>query len=786
MSRRKGPSNSQGPEDGVSLTGPSESHREHTTRSESKRASSLAGSMESRLPGGGSPVRFLTPLRIALIVAALALLSHLPALRNGFVFDDHYEIELNRTLRAPISFFELWRTEYWGVGSQTGWYRPVPLILQKALFDLFGLDPVPYHACVLVFHALTAGLLAWILAARFALPRAGLLLGALFAVHTVHAEAVGTAYGLKEVLAALFSMGALLVLTAPTREQSPGRLLRLIASGLLTALAILSKESAAPIPLALIAGSLYRNGPWTRLSDALRSNGRRALFDGVLLVGSAIAAVSMRYPVVGAVLSRSRVDLINNPILGLRFPDTLFLALRVLSTYLCRLVWPVPFSPSYALGAIEVPRSLLAPDVLLGLAALGALIVTAVLSYRLRPPAGVGAIWTLGTYFLASNLALHFSTLMSERFLYLPSLGLAMLLAPSAERLLSRSSSLAVPAWRAATTLGLSVLVAALGLLTWSRTAAFGDDQRLLSEAFRWYPNGVVVRLDHAMQLAEQGHGDEAQVEISSLLARVPDLPRAYERLATISLMKGDRGEALRLWQRATQDPAADVGTHLAYAELLLEDHRDDEAIRQLSEGIRKGPGSYKSLARARELRGTLLMRRDRTRQGLNDLELACLIDPESPAAWEDLATALQQQGDVAGAESALRTSIAAAPSRVEALRRLGRLLISQRRGAEAIPYLIRVLDAQPGDVSAMSDLGTAYVQARRIEEARGAFERLLTLDPHHLVALATMGSILESRGDQSAAAGYYRRYLTSNPPEDPLTSSVRARLAKLESGTMP
>src|SRR5439155_2975026 len=130
------------------------------------------------------------PLLIAAFVAGLALVAHLPSLWNGFVFDDHSEIEENLALRGPFSLRSLLLTEYMGV--QTGWYRPVPLIAQKLLFDRFGTNPVPYHVLVLAGHVFLAGLLSWLLAAKYALPRGALIAGSLFAVHTVHSEVVST------------------------------------------------------------------------------------------------------------------------------------------------------------------------------------------------------------------------------------------------------------------------------------------------------------------------------------------------------------------------------------------------------------------------------------------------------------------------------------------------------------------------------------------------------------------------------------------------------------------
>src|SRR5262249_51586185 len=286
---------------------------------------------------------------------------------------------------------------------------------------------------VLLGHVLLASLLAWFLAARFALPRGALIAGGLFAVHTVHTEAVGTGYGLKEVLAGLFSFAALAVLTGWREDAPRERVVRLAGAGLLLFLAILSKESAAPVPAGLIAADLLRGAPFARWRDALRRNGRAAAFHGAWFVAVAATAVSMRYPAVGALKMHGAYDSVTNPILDLAQPQRLGLGLRIAALYGRMIVWPIPFSVIYSRGSVRPPGPCFGPWALLGGALVVLLVLAGLRAPRLRAPAGTGAVWALATYLLASNLLLAFSSLMSERFLSLPSLGLALLLAPYAE-----------------------------------------------------------------------------------------------------------------------------------------------------------------------------------------------------------------------------------------------------------------------------------------------------------------------------------------------------------------
>lgn len=730
------------------------------------------------------------PMGAALLVAALSVLAHLPAIWNGFVFDDHAEIEANRSLIEPFSLRAIFSSEYWGANdteTRTGWYRPLALLVQRLTYAAAGTDPRPYHLTVLLAHAASAALLAWILMARFGLPRAGVAAGILFGVHAVHAETVSTAYGLKEVLAGLLSLAAFAALTGWKEDAPWNRLARLALSGVFLALAVLSKESAAPVVAALIASDLLRGSPWARLTDAIHRNLRVTLFHGAFLASMLAGAVSMRLPVVGGVLSQVPLSPITNPIVGLAQPARLAMGLRIAAVYARMLVFPIPFTVSYAAGAIPVPSSLLAPDVLIGAALLLLLVSAVVRAHRLRAPAGIGAAWAAATYLLASNLVLPFSTMMSERFLYLPSMGLAMIAAPGMERLLEgarrKQASARHPVARMLPALALGAAALALGAVSYLRAPLYGEDRRLTEACGRWFPDGVVVRLAHASRLIQDERYDEAETALKRLRDDSPGLPSLEEHFAVLAYDRGRKDESAVHYARAAAGRYASVGTSLAYAELLVELGRSDEAIVQLTGAFRAARGDYRDMARARELRGVLLMKRGRTTQGLCDLRLACAINPNLPAAWLDLASYLDAARDDAGAEEAFRRALALRPGDAGTLRASARFFLGKRRGEEAATLLERACSLEPRDLTCLSDLGTAWVQARRLDRARTAFEQLLERSPTHFVALATLGSIDEREGRESEALGLYERYLTSGPKEDSLTAEVRARRARLRGG---
>jgi hypothetical protein len=139
------------------------------------------------------------------------------------------------------------------------------------------------HAAQLLAHAACAALLAWLLARRYS-AAAALAGGAFFATHPALFTGVAWLAANGDVGAALWSLLALAAFTSGGRA----RVLALPAF----AAALLCKESALPLPLALLALRLLGPAPRPRLQDALR--------DRVWLALCAIAAIA------AAVLTRTR------------------------------------------------------------------------------------------------------------------------------------------------------------------------------------------------------------------------------------------------------------------------------------------------------------------------------------------------------------------------------------------------------------------------------------------------------------------------------------------------
>ena len=163
-------------------------------------------------------------LRRRLGLALLALLPFLNALPYDFTYDDKLIIRDNERIATPAKVGEVFTTQYFGGAlSSAQNYRPVLLLTYAVQEWIHGNRPWLFRAVNLVLHAaVTVAFASWLVALGFAMGEASAA-AALFAVATIHVEAVTSLVGRAELLAAWCVFAAVRVHRRPHRRRDAGR-----------------------------------------------------------------------------------------------------------------------------------------------------------------------------------------------------------------------------------------------------------------------------------------------------------------------------------------------------------------------------------------------------------------------------------------------------------------------------------------------------------------------------------------------------------------------------------
>jgi len=518
-----------------------------------------------------------------LLTAAFALVTFLPARHNAFVYDDHPIVRQNPAVRAslsaePMPWYRIWLEPYWLPSvSPDKLYRPLTTWTLRANAAFAGepLEPWRFRVVNLVLHALASVgvvVLGWRLAGSVA---AGLVAGLLFATHPVHTEAVVPIYGRSELLAGCLGAWLLVRHLRPPRPDGRPRTADLVLNPLLLLAAIMSKEHAIFLWPAMMIIDLWRRrqtaGSANRLS--LRDWFNRIFAPAQ--VGYVLAAavfLFFRYLVFGwkTHMEASRTRIFDVPMAHVGLVEHLLTPFRLLWVVVRNLLQPESLCPIWSYPALS-PADRLYGDVLAGMVlATAMLALTGYLWYR-RDLAGAllaGMLLTLAIPIQAIPVARWF---YAERWLYLPSVFMAVLVAAAWRRWGGRGASVLF---------GLAVAILLLPQ-SWQYATRFADDLTLQREVILRQPNNFHGRRNYASLLYLQGRYPEAVQAAQQIIERFGDVSDAYGVLLLSYLELEDGRRALAAIEKYESLRAERGGPTLSEerrrAEALIEKSRAAE-----------------------------------------------------------------------------------------------------------------------------------------------------------------------------------------------------------------
>jgi hypothetical protein len=508
-----------------------------------------------RAPGGEVISRpKLEPRLTAAVLLVAAVAPFVRALAFGFVYDDTWIVQHNPAIIGWRSLLTLWQHPYWmdAEGAHAGLYRPVQTALLAIIRNGGGGWPVWFHLYALALHG-AATLLVWRVLACGVRRWPAALAALWFAVHPVHVEAVANISNSAESLAALWTLGLYFALAHVTERDVPWR--QALLPAVLFLMAMFSKESGAmSLAIALLAAEAWR--PIREAAPAVlaKDPAQRALLalwrQWRRVVVAAVAAITVvgvaRWMVLGSAVHGASMAAVGIEHMSAPARVWAMLSLGLIVSGL--LGWPRVHNPYYGPSNFPAgPRAILAATLTVVVLALA--IASAVKLARgpentsrrdTRPLAAIG--WMLLAFLPASNLFVATGQILAERTLYVPSIGVAMLLAWGMDRLAiaiaaSRATWRVRPEMaRVAMVLGCASIVAVcarFAILAQRGTAAWRSHRALIDQMIAADPRGYRGHYLLALELRRGNATDSIAHEFAAayhLYSRDPQLDLDYAR----------------------------------------------------------------------------------------------------------------------------------------------------------------------------------------------------------------------------------------------------------------
>lgn len=537
----------------------------------------------------------------------LGILVYAPALDGPFLLDDLYLPFARPEAEAGRPFWP-WKL------------RPVLMATFYLNYQAAGFAPWSYHLVNVFLHAVVALLVFFILrrltekaVADSAKDLIAPLGAGIFLLHPLQTESVAYIASRSEVLSTLFAYGALAVfLHRPQAEISWPR--AILVLGLLAA-AMGSKEHTAAMVAVLMLTDYFWN-PGFSLRGIARS---WKVYAPMALL--AVPAVSM----IRLVLRTA--DTAGFGLQDLAWHEYALTQCRAFWKYLQLFVAPIgqnvdPYFP--------VSRSLFDHGAAIGLVAI-ALSVGAAWWFRKRAPLISYGFFVFVILLAPTSSILPIRDPLAERRLYLPFIGLLLMLAGTLVR------------WsppRRTLVFGGTALLGLLAALTYSRAALWGNPTLLWEDAVKGSPN----KMRPHFQLAHAYYRDGRCADAVTLYAKAAKLEPPDIRLLTNWALAlecaGKPEEALARLQEAVKiEPSAHL--HSTIGMIHAKQGRYSQALAALAEAQKLDPQftmAYVYEGNVRALQGDAAAARDLYQKALR-------IDPSNAAARQSLAL-LGQSGE--------------------------------------------------------------------------------------------------------------------------------------------
>lgn len=581
--------------------------------------------MDSGKKGLGSTAVYL----ILIILVSFGVYSN--TLGNGFVYDDHFQIENNPWIKDLTHFRDIFTSHVYGFKKElntTNSYRPLLLVYYAFEYAVFGLKPWGWHLVNIIFHTLNS-LLVFFIASRILGKKGGegpvynfapFFAAVIFAAHPVHSEAIAWVGCVTELSYTFFYLSAFYLFI------SCNGIGVLATAAFFFLLALLSKETAITLPLVLLAYDLFSGERRFRIGELIK---RYAPFVVSLFVYIALRLTALKgvLPNQGlhTYLDQTKV-LINSAVF--------------LAEYIKAIILPIKFYPFNLFDpvySIAEPKAILS-FVFLILVAIG---IIALWLYRKRvnPFYLVFALLFLITMLPALYIPGLSRHAFADRQAYLPSVWLILIVSLLVDK--AGKGKNAVKAVSAV----LIVITALYSFETIRRNSAWNNDLTIWQASAEASDANYLAYLNIGIEYSILGNTDDAiayyRKSLEANLKRCdPDKPKVvvtHLNIAKAYRSKGDLEAARAEFKEALKAEPANLGALLGLASVSEEMGLFDEAVSIYRQGLNstQDPQAVKDINNAV---GNSYARRGMFSEALASYEDALKMSPDDEVILSNMA----------------------------------------------------------------------------------------------------------------------------------------------------
>ncbi len=541
----------------------------------------------------------MVPIAVLATVLGIVLATYWPALSSGALFmDDRFYLGAPEVRNPGWASVQKIFGEVLAPTIVKGYYQP--LALTSIMVDF--LDPAaannlrPFHRTSLLLHLLNVALVVVLLYLLFGNWMTSGLLGLLYGLHPLNADVVLWIAERKAVLSTFFALCSLVlyVLYARHADRTSHRdWKRYGVSLLMYVCAVLSKPTAVPVAVLLLVLDYW---PLSRLN-------RRTLIEKTPFL-----IVCVMFAVVTVISQTQSFDAGKVPMMHL--PYLPFIIAYSTGLYLFKTIWPA--GPVYDY-TFPQSFSLVNPEVLFYILCTAALIAAMIITARRTRALLAGGLFFFFAISPALGIVRFTSSAVSNRFIYLPMVGLLLPLAWALNRLWNTSAA------------GARVSKMRIALMGTGAVLAIGCACATRAYGSQWHDTPKLLQY---------------------YLIHSPNDYKLHTRMGNEWIERGDYSSAITEFAKAIRLNPYWAENHLNLGRALFTVGRFPDAQQAFAVALRLTPNDW----RAYVLMGVTLSRMNNLDGALTEFETAARIAPMKAEIHYNIAGILSQQGRLDGA----------------------------------------------------------------------------------------------------------------------------------------
>jgi Flp pilus assembly protein TadD len=273
-------------------------------------------------------------------------------------------------------------------------------------------------------------------------------------------------------------------------------------------------------------------------------------------------------------------------------------------------------------------------------------------------------------------------------------------------------------------------------------------------------PKNPVPRMALAGAYVSLGRNEEAERILSDAKQHAPDDPAMYRLLGDYYIARGDSARSLREFGALFVQHRRDLQVQKTYIQLLILNHRLDEATTLMDEVLKSSSRDAQALL----LQGQIQIQRGNFNDSISTLQQAVKLAPDIAFGHYQLGVAFHMNGKAQQAEGEWQTAVRLAPNFHDAWSALGASAVQRGdwRAADSISKQLQKI--APASTEGYLLEATARFNQGDASAAEADLKRVLDLAPQSAIGYAKLGRLRTEQHRWAEAENSYRKALAQEP----------------------